>query len=177
MTARILFETKQLEFRPFSSDDIVGFYDLNKNAEVIKYTGDKPFFNHAEVKQFIDNYNHYERHGYGRWSLYLKSSGEYIGFSGLKFSDKNQETDIGFRIMQKHWGKGYATESAIEGLRIAFCEFNLNKVVARAMQKNTASHAVIKKLGMTQEKTFTEDKNHWVQYQIDITQWKLMRGQ
>ena len=36
--------------------------------------------------------------------------------------------DVGYRLAQKHWGKGYATESAKASLRYAFEEMNLTEV-------------------------------------------------
>ncbi len=140
----IVVTTPRLELRRFSLDDVEGFYNLNEDSEVIRYTGDRSFKGRQEVETFILAYDQYEKHGIGRWSAYLRETGTYIGFSGLKFDPDKNQLDIGFRFYRDQWGKGYATESAIAALRIGFDEFGADVIVARAMQDNAASHSVIK---------------------------------
>lgn len=164
----IVYETERLLLREFSEKDIDGFFELNNDPVVLEYTGDRAFKHKDEVRRFIENYDQYNKYGLGRWSLYLKDNDEYIGFSGLRKSDETGEVDIGFRIMRKHWGKGYATESALASLKLAYERFGVEKVIARAMKNNSASHAVIKKLGMELVGTFTEDGCCWIKYSMQL---------
>ncbi len=167
----VVAETDRLLLKKFSENDVDGFFELNNDPEVLIYTGDKPFQNKEEVARFISEYNQYEICGFGRWSIYLKGTGQYIGFSGLRYLPDNEETDIGFRIARKYWGNGYATESAIAGLKIAFLELELKKIIARAMKDNLASHAVIKKLGMQCHSEFKEGGKNWMKYELYRTHW------
>ncbi|MBE8168878.1 MAG: GNAT family N-acetyltransferase [Shewanella sp.] len=163
--------TPRLELRRFSLDDVEGFYNLNEDSEVIRYTGDRPFKDRQEVETFILAYDHYEKHGIGRWSVYLRETGNYIGFSGLKFDPAKNQLDIGFRFYREHWSKGYATESAIAALRIGFDEFGADVIVGRAMQDNAASHSVLKKLAMRPDFVFEESGKPWLQYQLTATRF------
>ena len=160
------FETDRLGLARFSLADAPGFYALNLDPEVLRYTGDVPFGSMAEAEEFIRNYKNYGRHGFGRWSVYLKSTGEYIGFCGLNYRPALDEVDIGFRFLRRVWGNGYATEAARFCLQQGFQKFGLKRIVARAMRENLASHRVIQKLGMRFEKEFIEDGAVWYQYEI-----------
>lgn len=166
MTVDIVFSTQRLILKRFSPKDAQGFYELNLDPEVLRYTGDVPFSSVAEAEAFIRSYDHYERDGFGRWSVFLKDTGEYIGFCGLNYSMKKREVDVGFRFLRKHWGKGYATEAARGSLLHGFQVYGLERIVARARVDNPASQRVIQKLGMHFEKEFVEDNQVWSQYEI-----------
>ncbi len=158
--------TERLELRRFSPDDAAGFFRLNEDPEVIRYTGDSAFADENAARDFILDYSHYSRHGYGRWSVYSKLSGQYVGFCGLKYSPEKNEVDLGFRILRKYWGKGYATEAGTESLRLGFHRYGLKKIVGRAMEANLASHRVLEKLKMTRADRFEEEGQIWIQYEI-----------
>lgn len=160
----IVFETERLVLKQFTVADAKGFYELNQDPEVIRYTGDAPFCSVAEAEAFIRGYDHYECYGYGRWSVFIRDTGEYIGFCGLNYRPAVDEVDVGFRFLRRHWGKGYATEAARGSLLYGFNELVLDKIVARAMQENLASHRVLQKLGMRFEKTFEAEGAVWYQY-------------
>ncbi len=162
----LISETPRLLFTQFSIEDVDGFYSLNNDPQVIKFTGDRAFHDREEVKQFIQNYDQYRLNGFGRWSLYLKSTGEYIGFCGLRKDINTGEVDIGFRLMRKFWHQGYAFEAARESIRIGFEQYGVNVIVARAMEDNSASHALIDKLGMSYHSRLTEQGVTWIKYQL-----------
>lgn len=160
----IVLETERLVLKRFSPMDAQGFYELNLDPEVIRYTGDMPFSSAAEAESFIRNYDHYERYGFGRWSVFVRDSGDYIGFCGLNYRLAVDEVDVGFRFLKRYWGKGYATEAARGSILYGFKEYALEKIVGRAMQENLASHRVLLKLGMRFEKAFEAEGANWHQY-------------
>lgn len=163
---RIVARTPRLILKRFSIRDAADFFELNSDPEVIRFTGDAPFASVAEARKFLRGYSHYDLHGFGRWSLYLTETKEYIGFCGLNFSERKGEVDLGFRLLRRFWTKGYATEAGFASLRIGFSNYKLEKIVGRAMKANTASLHVLEKLGMTFEKEFEEDGASWVQMKI-----------
>jgi len=167
----IVATTPRLELRRFSLDDVEGLYNLNNDPDVIRYSGDRSFKDRQEVATFILNYDQYEKHGIGRWSVYLRETAAYIGFCGLKFNPDKNQLDLGFRFYRRQWGKGYATESALAALRIGFDEFGADIIVGRAMQDNVASHRVLKKLAMRPDFTFEEAGKPWLQYQLTATRF------
>lgn len=83
---------------------------------------------------------------------------EFIGFIGLSEPvfkvDFPLGTDIGWRLAQKEWGKGFATEGAKACLVYAFHELELPRVISICPEVNIASEAVMKKIGMHRKQTF-----------------------
>ena len=175
MPGNIVFGTERLVLKKFDIADAQGFYELNLDPEVIRYTGDAPFASVAEAESFIRSYNHYDRYGFGRWSVFIRDSGDYIGFCGLNYKLDLDEVDVGFRFLKRYWGQGYATEAARGSLLYGFKEYALDRIVARAMRENLASHQVIQKLGMRFQKILEIEGADWVQYEItqEEYQWNL----
>ncbi len=161
---KTILQTPRLLLRELSVDDAEDFYELNQNPNVVKYTGDAPFESVSAAEDFLKNYNDYKRNGYGRWAVIEKDSGEFLGWCGLKFDGK--ETDIGFRFFEKHWNKGYATESAKACLEYGFTELNLNEIVGRAMKENIGSVKVLEKIGMKFIKEMEFELHPGVLYRI-----------
>ncbi len=167
-------ETERLIMREFSSDDVDGMFELNSDEEVIRYTGDTAFADKQTVLNLINGYEQYSKYKMGRWTVLLKSSGEYIGFCGLKYLSDINETDLGFRLMKKYWNKGYATEASVATLDYGFDTLKLEKIVGRAATDNLRSLNVLQKLGMVFEKDFVA---HRACQQFRITQgaWRKQR--
>jgi RimJ/RimL family protein N-acetyltransferase len=162
----VVLVTERLVLKEFSLTDAHGFYELNLDPKVIRFTGDVPFSSMAEAEIFIRNYDHYDRHGFGRWSVFLKDTNEYLGFCGLNYRLAVDEVDLGFRLRRSHWGKGYATEAAQGSLLHGFKSYGLEKIVAWAMKDNLASHRVLHKLGMRFQKTVEAEGSLWIQYVV-----------
>ena len=62
--------------------------------------------------------------------------------------------DLGYRLRANAWGEGLASEGALRCLQFAKDNLSLNKVYAIAPAKNTASIAVMLKIGMHKESSF-----------------------
>lgn len=145
----ILIETKRLVLKEMKLDDATDLFNMNNDPEVIRYTGDQSFKTLQEAVNFITDYQqYYQTYNCGRLSTFLKETGEYIGWCGLKYLINKDATDLGYRFTKKHWGKGYATEAAMACLHDGFTRIKLDKIIATAMLENTASINVFKKLGL-----------------------------
>ena len=141
-----IIETKRLFLRKFEQQDAKVFFQLNANPKVLKYTGDQPFQSTESASEFILNYYHYDIHGYGRWSVVLKSTNECIGWCGLE--NVNGIVDVGFRFLEKFWNQGYATESAEAILNYGFGQLDLPQIIGRCSVNHAASAKVLQKIGM-----------------------------
>ncbi|MBG0506940.1 GNAT family N-acetyltransferase [Elizabethkingia anophelis] len=162
-----ILETERLLLRELNPDDAGDFFNLNENPNVIKYTGDKAFQNIDEAREFLENYQDYRLNGYGRWAVMSKVNNEFLGWCGLKYNSSTDETDVGFRFFEHYWNKGFATESVGACIDYGFKSLNLNAVVGRAMQDNTASVKVLEKLGMNYVRDFEFDGHKGVIYKIE----------
>ncbi len=144
-----ILETPRLALREMTPEDAESAYLLNSDPEVLKYTGDDPFQSVEEARDFLGKYESYKKYGFGRWAMILKETGEYLGWCGLKYTPELDEFDIGYRLMKKFWGKGYATEAAEACLELGFSQFGMKSIVGRAMPANSASVRILEKIGLT----------------------------
>ncbi len=161
-----ILETDRLLLRELNTKDSVNFYQLNLNPEVIKYTGDKSFQNIKQAENFLKTYKDYKINGFGRWAVIEKSSGEFLGWCGLKYDKSLNETDIGFRFFEKYWNKGFATESAKACIIYGFEKLKIKTIIGRAMKDNIASIKVLEKIGLKYEKDFKYDSQKGLNYKI-----------
>ena len=143
-----LLTTKRLGLRPLQPDDAPYFFQLNEDPEVLRYTGDLPFADVEAARQFLKQYDQYERYACGRFAVLRLSDSAWLGWCGLKYKPEVEQTDIGFRFFRRHWGQGYATEAAEACLAYGLETLGFPTIVGRAMQANHASIRVLEKIGM-----------------------------
>ena len=161
--------TERLFLREMTINDAESMYSLNLNLDVLKYTGDTPFKCIEHAKLFLENYNHYKNYNFGRWAVIEKTTNEFLGWCGLKYTPELDEYDIGFRFFKKYWNQGYATESAKACLNLGFDKYSLTEIVGRAMTENIGSIKVLEKIGMSYFKEFNFDGEKGVLYKIENT--------
>jgi|GEM_PF-209538 len=158
--------TDRLTMRPFRAEDGAMMYALNDDPEVLQYTGDVQFADVAAASAFLRDYDQYEKYSVGRLVVILKETGETLGWCGLKYHPAADEYDIGYRLFKRHWGKGYATESAKAAMKYGFETLKLDRIIGRARAENPASINVFNKLGMRFVEPYTEDGMNWVLYEM-----------
>jgi len=168
----IQLETQRLIMKQFCEEDAHHLFELNSDPDVNLYTGDKPYKDLDEAREFVRNYTHYEKYKQGRLNIFDKQTGDYIGWCGLKYLEEEGYTDLGYRLLKRHWGKGYATESAKASLDYGFHQLGLDKIVGRAMKENVASINVFDKLGMRYSHEQDCGCHPGVVYIITKDEWK-----
>ena len=145
----IIIETNRLLLRNFTLDDAALIYELNLDPEVTLYTGD-PIQDINQAQDVLEQtiLPQYALYNHGRWAVHVKPTQKFIGWCGLKARPERNEIDLGYRLMKKAWGNGYATEAAYACLKYGFEKLNLQRIVGRAMPENTASLRVLEKCDM-----------------------------
>ena len=68
-----LMQTSRLILREFQPEDAIYFYEMNEDWDCVKYTGDVAFKNLEEAENLVKNYHHYQKYGFGRWTVLDKS--------------------------------------------------------------------------------------------------------
>lgn len=178
----IQLETSRLILRPWKESDLKPFYALNSNPEVMRYfpgclTREQSDALAHKLKNII------ETQAWGLWAVELKQGGDFIGFTGLNAQPSQFSfspcTEIAWRLQQKYWGQGFATEAATACLNFAFDSLKLNQVVAFTAVQNTRSQALMQRLGMQFKDYFnhpaldhTSPLQRHVLYQINTAQFR-----
>lgn len=166
MSNQIRIETKRTYLRNLTLEDAEDFFSLNLDPEVMRYTGDNPFQSLEDARRFLASYDQYQKFGVGRLAVIEKENGKFLGWSGLKYNQEQTYYDLGYRFFRKHWGKGYATESALAILEFGFIHKGLQEIVGRALVGNKASIKVLEKTGLTFRKSMDFEGREGVWYSI-----------
>jgi len=160
-------ETTRLLLRHFTLNDLNDLFRFYNNPEVMRYVGQGAFTTIEETKpRLIFMIEHWEKHGFGMWSLVHKESGKMIGRCGLQYLDNTPEVELGYLLDKAFWNMGLATEASLASLKFGFVELGLERIVAIARPENIASQRVMQKLGMKYEKTGLFYNSHCVYYAI-----------
>ena len=171
----LILETERLILRPFVTSDAEALFDMDKNPEVHNYLWQKPLTDIQEVYDYIEMVqNQYVERGIGRFSTIIKETGELIGWTGIKFVNDHIENgntnfyDYGYRLNQKFWNKGYATEASKAWLDYGFKEMKIEKMNAYTHAQNGASNHILQKIGMTFMEDYPDtDGVFWKWWQIE----------
>ena len=142
----VVIETERFLMRELKATDANMFYSLNLDPEVTRYTGDSAFHSLSEAMDFLDEYDDYEKHGFGRWAVLSKEDSESWGWCGLHRREDGN-VDLGYRLFQEKWGKGCATEVGRACVKYAFENLELPEIIAEAVEENSASFHVMERLG------------------------------
>ena len=154
MAVKNVLETERLVLREITPADAVWAYELNADPLVLEFTGDEPFANVKVAEQFLKEYDHYRKYGFGRWGVSLKNKPGLLGWCGLKYSEAENEFDLGYRFMRAHWGRGYATEAGRACIKYGFEHLGMDRIVGRVMDANQSSVNVLLKCDMKYVKAF-----------------------
>jgi ribosomal-protein-alanine N-acetyltransferase len=172
-------ETERLILREFRETDVDGFFEMDSNPAVHKYLGNNPISTIEQAKVGVANImQQYLDNGIGRWATIEKSSGNFIGWSGLKFIREYENNrinfyDVGYRLIPKYWGKGYATESCKAALAYGFNTMQLNEIIGTANVENKASRRALEKCGLKFVEQFIWKNIHCDWLSITKKDWEI----
>ena len=175
-------ETERLILRDLRSSDLEGMFELDSDQDVHRYLGNKPIKTKDEALKIIESVrNQYDERGIGRWAAIEKYTGSFIGWSGIRLNNEynmngfTKYYDVGYRLIKRYWGKGYAKESGKAAVDYAFNCMNLPELYATTASGNQASHNALLKIGLTYVEDFYFEEEQlnlrWYEFK-NKKQWK-----
>jgi [ribosomal protein S5]-alanine N-acetyltransferase len=141
--------TERLVLRPVTADDHAVLLAHWAAPDVRRFLFDGALLSAPGISEAIESsVRDFAAAGYGLWLIQEKDRPDLVGTAGLRPLE-----DLGLEILYSlapaSWGKGYATEAARAVLEHALVDLGLHEVLAEVDEGNTASIAVIERLGMT----------------------------
>jgi RimJ/RimL family protein N-acetyltransferase len=111
----------------------------------------------GETEAFLERtLARYADPGLGVCAVVVRDTGELAGWAGLAVPQFLPEilpaVEVGWRLGNQFWGRGYATEAGAEWVRHGFDVLALDEIVSIYEPDNIASGAVMKRLGFTLER-------------------------
>jgi len=175
-------ETERLTLRDWQDADWEPFFAATNTPAVMRWLGgvmdaDKM----AGARERLERYQQTDGHTF--WAVERREDAAILGFCGLKRCNSPGgpagEFEIGWRLAEEAWGKGYAKEAAQASLKAGFEQFGAPQIIALTVQNNTASWGLMQRLGMTrrtdldfEEAGFDPDDPHVIVYSISRKQWE-----
>ena len=183
----VVAETERLRLRLWGEGDGDRFYSIMNTPAVMRHLGGVQ--DRATWGAALGRINGFQRDfGHTFWLVERKDDGELLGFCGLKRvnspgTDLTGQFEVGWRLRESAWGKGYAKEAAIASLDLAFGRYGAPDVVALTVPRNEGSQGLMKRLGMTRREDldfvdprFGPEMNPAVVYRIEAADWPAARA-
>ena len=184
--AEFRHETDRLILRDWREEDWPCFWEGTNTPGVMRWLGGVCDAAKRDAAQ--QRLLSYEReHGHTFWCVERRSDGAILGFCGLKRSNQSGGPlgmmEVGWRLREDAWGRGYAKEAATASLDLAFDRFDAEEVIAMTVQRNTASWGLMKRLGMRRRDDLDFDNAEFdkedpviIVYSVDRASWTAHRG-
>ncbi len=169
----IKLETDRLILRELSEEDIPLLTPIMSDGETMRYYPMK--FDAPYIRKWLANsMESYRVHGFGRWGIIIKATGDFIGDSGITYHalDGEELPELGFRLHRRHWRQGYGSEAARAIRDWAFRSTALPALYSFMMTANVASAATAESCGMKLLKRYMDDINgDTFLYRITREEW------
>jgi RimJ/RimL family protein N-acetyltransferase len=145
--------TQRLSLVPLGHEHLPLEIELDSDPEVMRYLTGRAR-SAVEVQQL-------HRHrlagaepvpGLGFWAGFTGE--DFVGWWILappEDSDRSpvrHEAELGYRVLRRHWRRGYASEGARELIRYGFTEIGLDRIFAQTLAVNAPSRATMAAVGM-----------------------------
>ena len=148
----IELKTERTRLRGWRPEDADPYAALNADPRVMEFfesTFDRAKSEESRARMLAG----FAERGWGFWVLEIPSVTEFAGVVGISVPKYTAPftpcVEVGWRLFERFWGKGYATEAAREALRFGFEDLKLEEIVAMTTPDNVRSRAVMHRLGMT----------------------------
>lgn len=147
--------TERLTLRELTADDAQALFDYRSHPHVATHQTWRPA-TIEDAREFLDGLKLHPPYTGGTWrqlGVALRSGGTLIGDCGVHvMKTDSRHAEIGYTIAPDHQRQGYGTEAVRGLLGMLFGTLKMNEVAARSLARNTASRALLEKLGFTHEK-------------------------
>ena len=179
-------ETDRLTLRPFVASDLDAVHAYLSRPEVVRY-----LYWTEHSRDDVRGLLRARRSMTG-----FRADGERVVLAVVRRDDdtlvgevmlrlrsaEHLQGEVGFVFDPRHQGNGYATEASAAMLDLAFGAAGLHRVYGSCDARNTASAAVLRRLGMRQEAHFRDNeifKGEWgdeLVFAVLEDEWRELRG-
>jgi ribosomal-protein-alanine N-acetyltransferase len=158
-------ETERLKLRPLLPTDITFIMNLIGDERVRLYLGGAvPEERREEAAE-----------GYFRakagevvWLVEVKVSRQPLGLVFISHHKDGNDSELSFMFDSNLWGLGYATEAAQRVLDHATREIGITKLIAETQSANSASRALLERLGMSEDRRLHRFGAEQIIYSIQL---------
>ncbi len=169
----MVIQTKRLELRRIQEADREAYFDMMSNSNVMhqiplpemtRIESDKNFNDHMTADFFVSD------------KIVLaaieKTSDEFIGIGAFLKNDEG-DPEIGYRLREAFWQKGFGTEIAISLVQHGFLEMKYDIITADCSSTNLGSRKILDKIMRFSHEFWSEKFQCFDRrYVISFEEWK-----
>ena len=152
-----VLETNRLRLDKLSKEDSNSLFELFSDNSVVEYYDLEAFTELSQASNLIEFFNSRFKENSGiRWAIRLKETDQLIGTCGFNtWSPKMKNAVLGYDLLPKYWGMGFASEAVHRIVKAAFSgELScgkLNRIQGDTVPGNSASESLLLKIGFKEE--------------------------
>lgn len=148
-----VLETERLVLRWLGLEDAAFILELLNEPGWKRFIGDRGVGSLEAARDYIERVPmaSYRERGFGLYAVERKSDGLPVGMCGLIKRDGLDDVDVGFALLSRFEGQGYAREAAGATLAYARDVLGHERVVAITAEDNDRSARVLERIGMSYE--------------------------
>jgi len=153
-------ETERLRLRRLSAADVPFLIELLNQQSWIDFIGDRGVRTPVQASTYLTERidSQFEKYGFGMWGAELRHEPRLIGLVGLVKRDFLPDPDIGFALLDRYAGQGYAFEAASAVLPIASA-LGIRRLLAITVPGNRRSIDLLERLGFALDTTAPQTGN------------------
>ena len=151
-----MLTTARMTLTDITEADFTTTYAADRDPMVARYVGDglresRSFEEYCDY--FKGRVSSWMNERYRMWAMRLHGDYALIGWVMLRPINDSSYVEVGYRLPQSSWGKGYATEATLALLDYGFNAVGLDEITAVTHADNTASQHVLTKAGLKRDGT------------------------
>lgn len=150
----LIIDTPRLTLRSMAEADLEQLLTIFADPKVMAAFNTAPFNRDQMSRWLRRNLAHQIEHGFGLFSVILKTESILIGDCGLEIMqiDETPVAELGYDFRSDYWNRGFATEAAAAVRDFAFGTLQLPRLISLIRVGNAASRRVSEKIGLHLER-------------------------
>ena len=131
--------------------DLEALFAVFSDAETLRYWSHEPFATREQAAEYLAGVDRADGARF-QWAIAEAKTDALVGRVALYgWNREHRRAEIGFILGREHWGKGYAQEAVRAVIGFAFGAMGLHRIEADVDPENTASLALLARLGFREE--------------------------
>ncbi len=145
----MVLESERLLIKDVEISEASFYFELFNDPDWVQYCNDKGLKSVEETEIYLKDMliKNSKLNGLGFFSVILKETNEFIGLSSAIQREKLDFVDVGYGLLPRGRGKGYASEATLLMMDYVKEKFQQEKVLAFTMPGNDKSQHLLQRLG------------------------------
>jgi ribosomal-protein-alanine N-acetyltransferase len=146
--------TRRLVLRRIDPEaDAEALFTIFSDPETMRYYGADPVADRAHARRLaLYFHDGFLAKSSIRWGIARREDRELIGTCGYnRWAERARIGYIGYDLARQAWGQGIGTEAIRAMVELGFSLLELNRIQAEVIPGNTASEALLRRLGFREE--------------------------